>query len=78
MLDIRWMRENREALAQAMAKLNDFEAPWALALELDEKRRELLQQGEKLREERNTGSKRIGVLFREKKTSEANELTDRR
>ena len=77
MLDIRWMRENREALAQAMNKLNDLEAPWELALELDERRRGLLQRGEKLREERNTGSKRIGVLFREKKASEANELKGR-
>ena len=32
MLDIRWMRENREALAEAMLKLNDMEAPWELAL----------------------------------------------
>ena len=77
MLDIRWMRENREALALAMEKLNDSEAPWELALDLDAKRRELLQQGEKLREERNTGSRQIGVLFREKKTSEANALKDR-
>lgn len=77
MLDIRWMRENREALAEAMVKLNDPEAPWEQALDLDEKRRELLQQGEKLREERNTGSRQIGALFREKKTSEANALKER-
>ena len=77
MLDIRWMRENREALAEAMVKLNDPEAPWEQALDLDAKRRELLQQAEKLREERNTGSKRIGVLFREKKASEAGALKER-
>ncbi len=42
MLDIRWMRENREALAEAMRKLNDTEAPWeqALALEPDNARLE--------------------------------------
>ena len=57
MLDIRWMRENRQALAEAMVKLNDQEAPWELALTLDERRRELLQRGEKLREERNSGLK---------------------
>ena len=39
MLDIRWMRENREALADAMRKLNDPDAPWELALDLDERRR---------------------------------------
>ena len=77
MLDIRWMRQNRQALAEAMVKLNDAEAPWELALELDERRRQLLQLGEKLREERNTGSKQIGALFRDKKTEEANALKQR-
>ena len=77
MLDIRWMRENRQALAEAMAKLNDAEAPWELALELDERRRELLQRAEKLREMRNVGSKQIGVLFREKENEEANALKKR-
>ncbi len=77
MLDIRWMRENRQALAEAMVKLNDQEAPWELALELDERRRELLQRSEGLREERNTGSKQIGALFREKKVDEANTLKQR-
>ena len=77
MLDIRWMRENRQALAEAMAKLNDAEAPWELALELDERRRELLQRAEKLREMRNVGSKQIGALFREKKNEEANALKKR-
>ena len=35
MLDIRWMRENREALAEAMRKLNVNDAPWERALELE-------------------------------------------
>ena len=74
MLDIRWMRENREALAEAMLKLNDMEAPWELALELDEQRRSLLSSVETLRAELNTGSKQIGLLFREKKMDEANAL----
>ncbi len=77
MLDIRWMRENQPALAEAMVKLNDVDAPWQLALQLDGERRNLLQQGEKLREERNTGSKQIGALFREKKAEEANALKQR-
>ncbi len=77
MLDIRWMRENQPALAEAMVKLNDVDAPWQLALQLDGERRNLLQQGEKLREERNTGSKQIGALFREKKAAEANALKQR-
>ena len=77
MLDIRWMRENREALAEAMRKLNDTEAPWELALELDEQRRSLLSSVEALRAELNTGSKQIGLLFREKKVDEANALKAR-
>ncbi len=77
MLDIRWMRENREALAEAMAKLNAQDAPWELALELDERRRALLGKVEALRAERNAGSKQIGQLFREKKVQEANALKER-
>ena len=77
MLDIRWMRENREALAEAMQKLHDFDAPWEKALALDEERRELLTKVEALRAERNTGSKQIGLLFREKKVDEANAMKAR-
>ncbi|MFN2202398.1 MAG: serine--tRNA ligase [Caldilineaceae bacterium] len=77
MLDIRWMRENREVLADAMAKLNDTEAPWQEALALDERRRALLTKVEALRAERNAGSKEIGLLFRDKKLEEANTLKAR-
>ena len=72
MLDIRWMRENREALAAAMAKLNATDAPWEEALALDEQRRQILTQVESLRAERNTGSKRVGELYRNKQNEEAN------
>lgn len=77
MLDIKWMRENREELANAMKLLNDMEAPWEKALELDEARRELLGQVEVLRGERNSGSKQVGQLFKEKKIDEANALKER-
>lgn len=77
MLDIRWMRENRAALAEAMQKLNDQEAPWEQALALDERRRQILTKVEALRAERNTGSKRVGELYREKKNEEANALKAR-
>lgn len=77
MLDIRWMRENREALADAMRKLNDPEAPWERALELDEKRRALLTHVEALRAERNAGSKQIGQLFQQQRADEANALKQR-
>jgi len=77
MLDIKWMREHRAELADAMGKLNALDAPWEKALALDEERRDLLTQVEALRAERNLGSKEVGTLFREKKTSEANALKDR-
>lgn len=77
MLDIRWMRENCEELAKAMEILNDQDAPWEKALALDEERRDLLQEVEMLRAERNSGSKQIGLLFREKKVDEANALKER-
>ncbi len=77
MLDIRWMRENREALAEAMRRLYAEDAPWERALELDEQRRKLLAQVEALRAERNTGSKRIGELYREGRAEEAGALKER-
>ncbi len=77
MLDIKWMREHRAELADAMQKLNAMDAPWEKALALDEERRDLLTQVEALRAERNIGSKEVGTLFREKKTAEANALKDR-
>ena len=77
MLDIRWMREHRAELAEAMRKLNDKDAPWEKALALDEERRTILTKVEALRAERNTGSKQVGALMREKKTDEANALKTR-
>lgn len=77
MLDIRWMRENRAALAEAMQKLNAVDAPWEKALVLDEERRTLLTRVEALRAERNSGSKQVGGLMREKKVEEANTLKAR-
>ena len=77
MLDIKWMRENREALAKAMRDLNAEDAPWERALALDEERRALMTQVEALRAERNTGSKQVGQLFKEKKADEANALKER-
>ncbi|BAL98295.1 MULTISPECIES: serine--tRNA ligase [Caldilinea] len=77
MLDIRWMRENREALAEAMRKLNAEDAPWEEALNLDQQRRQLLTRVEALRAELNSGSKEIGRLFREKRLDEANALKER-
>lgn len=77
MLDIKWMRENRTALAEAMEKLNATDAPWERALDLDEQRRQILTKVEALRAERNSGSKEVGTLMREKKLDEANAIKAR-
>ena len=77
MLDIRWMRENRAALAEAMEKLNAADAPWERALSLDEERRSILTKVEALRAERNSGSKRVGELLRDKQIEEGNALKAR-
>ena len=74
MLDIRFMRENREAVLEAMRALAAEDAPVAQALALDERRRAILGRVELLRAERNSGSKQIGQLMREGKRSEGQAL----
>ena len=74
MLDIAWMRDNREALAAGMALLGAENAPWEEALELDTRRRSILTQVEEYRRERNEGSKRIGALFKAQRQDEAQSL----
>lgn len=71
MLDIKFIRENREEVEKAIAtkkdgiNLNTF-------FELDEKRRSIIAEVEKMKSERNTVSKQIAVLKKEKK--DANEI----
>ena len=70
MLDIKFVRENQEAVAQAMRNRH---AEWdgALFAKLEEGRREFIQKEEALQAERNTLSKEIGALMKEGKKSEA-------
>ncbi len=77
MLDIVWMRENRDALAHGLALLGAQDAPWQEALDLDARRRHILSQVEDLRRERNTGSKVIGNLFKQGKQDEGNAMRAR-
>ena len=77
MLDIKYMRENREAVLTAMEALGATDAPVEAALALDERRRIILTQVEALRADRNTGSKEIGGLMREGKRVEAEALKQR-
>ena len=74
MLDIKFMRENRETVLAAMRALAAEDAPVAQALALDERRRAILVRVEVLRAERNSGSKQIGQLMREGKRAEGQAL----
>lgn len=70
MLDLNFIRENADQVKQALRDLNG-EAPIDEILTLDQKRRDVLQEVEGLRAERNSGSKQIGKLMREGKKEEA-------
>jgi len=59
MLDINFIREHPEVVKSALVALN-AEAPVDAVLALDARRREILQQVETLRAERNAASKEIG------------------
>ncbi len=61
MLDIRTIREDPQGVKAAIATLQ-AEAPIDEILELDERRRQILQELEDLRHERNVTSKKIGAM----------------
>ncbi len=61
MLDLRLIREQTDLVRAALVKLNT-EAPIDAILELDERRRQLIAEVERLKAERNAESKRIGRL----------------
>ena len=62
MLDIKFVRENQEAVAEAMRNRN---AAWdgSAFAELDEERRRAIQEEEALQAERNAASKEIGRMM---------------
>lgn len=70
MLDIRFVRENQEAVATAMKNRN---ASWDSSRfsELDEARRTAITEEESLQAERNTASKAIGQMMSQGKKEEA-------
>ncbi len=70
MLDIRFVRENQEAVALAMKNRN---ASWDASRfsELDETRRAVIVEEESLQAERNTASKAIGQMMSQGKKEEA-------
>lgn len=76
MLDIKFVRENQEAVAEAMKHRH---AAWDASkfAELDEARRSAIVKEESLQAERNTLSKQIGQLMKDGKRDEANQVKAR-
>ena len=74
MLDIKFVRENKEKVKENIKKkFQDEKLPLVdEVVELDQRIRELKSKGDSLRQERNSTSDEIGALFREKKVDEAN------
>jgi len=62
MIDINLIRENPQTVRQALASRQMETSPVDDVLELDRQRRELIQQVEALKAERNTVSKEIGQM----------------
>ena len=79
MLDIKFVRENKELVKENIKKkFQDHKLPLVdEAIELDVKIRALKQQAGDLRAERNSSSSKIGLLMREKKIEEANAIKAR-
>ena len=76
MLDLAFIREHADRVREALVQLNT-QAPIDEILDLDVQRRNLLQQVEELRAERNSGSRQIGELMRAGQRAEAEELKNR-
>lgn len=62
MIDINLIREEPDSVREALKKRQMDAAPVDEALRLDERRRELIQETETLKAERNTVSKEIGRM----------------
>lgn len=74
MLDIKFIRENKEIVKENIKKkFQDKKLPLVdEVIDIDEKRRTLQLEGDTLRKNRNTISNEIGLLMRDKKIEEAN------
>ena len=76
MLDIKFVRENPEVVKENIKKkFQDQKLPLVdEVIDIDAKIRSLKVEGENLKAQRNTLSKQIGQLMREKKIDEANKI----
>ncbi|SCW77451.1 seryl-tRNA synthetase [Rhizobium mongolense subsp. loessense] len=73
MLDIKWIRENPEALDEALAKRGAEPLAQSL-IALDEKRRSAVQKVQDLQSRRNAASKEIGAAMAQKNSELAERL----
>ncbi len=73
MLDIRWIRDNAEALDAALAKRN-AEPQAQTIIALDEKRRSVVQALQDMQSRRNAASKDIGAAMAQKSSALAETL----
>lgn len=76
MLDLKFVRDNLDAVAEAMKNRN-FDFDRARFSELDEARRGAIAKEEELQAERNAASKSIGEMMREGKKDEAEAAKER-
>ncbi len=70
MLDTKWVREHYDELAEMLASRNNA-FPLDRYRELDEERRRVLLEVEKLKERRNAGSKEVGIKKKAGEDTEA-------
>ena len=70
MLDTKWAREHYDELAEMLASRNNA-FPLDRYKELDEERRKVLLEVEKLKERRNAGSKEVGIRKKAGEDTEA-------
>ncbi|MFA1677104.1 serine--tRNA ligase [Rhizobium mongolense] len=73
MLDIKWIRENPEALDEALAKRGAEPLAQSL-IALDEKRRSAVQKVQDLQSRRNAASREIGAAMAQKNSEVAEKL----
>lgn len=76
MLDIRFVRENQELVEEAVKNRN---SKWDMAAfsKLDAKRRDLIQEVETLKAERNSTSKEIGAMMKAGQKDKAQEAKEK-
>ncbi|MFM2282064.1 MAG: hypothetical protein RLZZ444_4295, partial [Pseudomonadota bacterium] len=73
MLDMKWIRDNAEALDAALAR-RGAEALSSKLIALDENRRAVVQKAQEMQSRRNAASKEIGVAMAQKNAELAEKL----